>query len=81
MGKSGEEKISNWERYWGGKKEGPLKGIKHGPWWPMKRSKMTMEGEMREGSRSSPQTRVVEMYLEKDGFQGGQLGWCLRADI
>lgn len=37
---------------------------------------------MEEGSRSSPQIRVVEMYLEKNGCQGecGQLGGCLSAD-
>jgi hypothetical protein len=35
VGKSGEEKIPNWERYWGGKEEGLLKGLKHGPWWGM----------------------------------------------
>lgn len=35
MGKLSEEKILNWERYWGGKEEGLFKGLKYGLWWGM----------------------------------------------
>lgn len=100
MGKSGEEKIPNWEREPGGKEEGLLKGVKHGPWWgtmTVKKSVMTTGAAWGRGARcgladlvealkiylrSSPQIKVVKMYLDKNGCQGecGQLGVYLSTD-